>query len=394
MIRTVALLSLAMVFNVSSAFCDTGNTVASNEAELTSLSPKELAELVVKGTSIDGKEEDCAFMRGLDANTLLCEAHTPEADAELKNLLLTYGLERIIKQRILLSLGERGDRTCVDIISEFDSWTREVSASPPPFRVDIGSYGGNGQVYGERYIKRIGECVDADNQHWAVLFYPSFMDSGTLWLTRLLKEGEWTRPVLVSFPARRSAQSSTLSGGPDTFIVSMADGQTNNFALSEVTKDVDNDGSPDLLERFLGTNPSSPDSDDDGVLDGKDSNPLTPPNPAPNKNNAAIRQAAFTVAIATHWERMPIYVWARDYNGLLDEPQEFHGYGGPILWTTERVVRSPNVNGFDIEMKSLEEATVRMGVSYNMCSGQGDVYTVKKLHGRWVVTGICGMWVE
>lgn len=280
-IERITIMRAALVFvllvrmSIPAAFGEPYKPPEAYKPELAAFSPPELAALVKNGTSIDGKEEEGAFGRGFAACSLLCDAHTAEADAELKNLLLTYGLEPGVKQCALSSLGARGTKECVDIIAEFDEWARQVSLSPPPFRVDIGAYGRNGAVHGEGYLKNIGECVDPSGQQWTMLIHP-FTFSGSQWITRHIKDKEWTNPMLVSTSANVPKPGTVFSGGPDTFTITTPPDKTQTFHLSEALKDTDGDGSPDVLERALGTNPDVPDTDGDGKPDGKDGNPLTP----------------------------------------------------------------------------------------------------------------------
>ncbi len=385
MMRVIALLSLFAVGYSSTGLSAPYKPLSEYKTELGSLSPKELSDLAVKGTSIDGKNAGDAYSRGYAACNLLCDTHTADADAELKALLQTFGLERILKSMILLSLGARGTKECVAIISDFDAWAKRTSAAPPPFRLDLGAYGGNGELNGEKYLKMLGAITDPNGQKWAMLSYPF----STLWLTRHVKDTEWTFPILAATNVSEPEPGVTFGGGPDVFTITTKPGRSYTINMQEVTKDTDNDGWPDLMERTLGTDPNNPDSDGDGMPDGTDKNPLTPQNKTPDPDRIAIRQAAFTVEIATHWERMPIYLWVRKDSQLLNEPQDFYGYNGPVLWTTEGVVDTPNVTDLHVEMISPGEAHVRLGLSLDMVEERVTRYTVKKLHGHWVVTESC-----
>ncbi|MCC6145010.1 MAG: hypothetical protein IT368_14490 [Candidatus Hydrogenedentes bacterium] len=54
---------------------------------------------------------------------------------------------------------------------------------------------------------------------------------------------------------------------------------------------------------------------------------------------------------------------------LLDQPQEFHGYIGPVLWTEERVDGCINVLFERVKWTGADEATVCIGTTTGIDDG-------------------------
>lgn len=104
----------------------------------------------------------------------------------------------------------------------------------------------------------------------------------------------WEQPILVG-PLKE----------PETLLRQLADGER---SLGEFTKD--GDGLSNLLEQRIGTNPSIADTDNDGVIDGHDGNPLTPRHKP--SEITEIRRAVFTVLFTTCNSRDVLLIVDRD----------------------------------------------------------------------------------
>ncbi len=352
-----------------------------------------LKQWIVEGTSKRGKKIDGANQWGIWAMEDLFKARTPEATEALKEILMTYGVDPVVKRRIILSMGYRGTKEFLDSITEFEAWARKTSENPPAFRIDTGAYGNNGGVLGESYNRCLGECTDPSGKRWALVLHPFSPTGGTFWMTSALGNDQWSGPILVRTGIQEYPKTATLTGGPDTFEVRHAEDVKWTLSIPTALKDSDGDGSPDIREEWLGTDAQKPDSDGDGVPDGKDGNPLTPPVRPGNEDLKAIRQAAFTVRVATQWERVPVVLWIHSQDGN-PEPQEFLGYGGPVLWSTERLEGFINVNDLTVKMLSETEAKVRIGFSQAMCLGSGEEYLARKIDDKWFIVDGCGGWSE
>jgi hypothetical protein len=176
------------------------------------------------------------------------------------------------------------------------------------------------------------------------------------------------------------------------FRITKEDGTEIPVTLADITLDSDGDGLTEITERSLGTNAQAPDTDGDGVVDGKDGNPLTLQSATLDPEKAAIRQAAFTVYMATHWSRRPVYYWYRD---IFEEgPQEYHGYCGPVLLTDVRMEGQPNVNFSPVRITSPDEARISIGITKGETWGDGVEYRLQKQNGYWFVVEQTGVYVQ
>ena len=99
------------------------------------------------------------------------------------------------------------------------------------------------------------------------------------------------------------------------------------FALDDIERDSDGDGWTDIEEGRIGTNPHAPDSDGDGVPDGRDVCPLWPlPAATASDDNETILQRAVFAAFALTGSRQMLYVTP-------STPRvHVRGYGGPIIF--------------------------------------------------------------
>lgn len=374
------------------AFCASDKPGADPWTEIASLLPNELAELILKEASMAEHGKDKASLRWRIAVDTLCRSKSTEAAEEVNKLLRNCGLSGEVKKSMLLELGTQGAKGCVDIITEFESWAETTSKSPPPFNADEQRQVPNGMTGFGQHIDGMAENVDPHGNDWVVMSL-SWQSCGapSSWIVRRIHDNDWTRPTLCQFPGKTPASGAVLTGGAEVFSLKTTSGETVGFNMSEVTKDSDEDGAPDLLERYLGTDPTVADSDGDGIPDGKDTNPLTPPCKNFDADKRAIRQAVFTTLVAPEsgWTR--VYLYADERSGLREEPQEFHGYGGPILWTTKWVPKETIITVKFIRMVSTSEAKVEVNFNSSLDErhiwGFGYRCTVKRLHGRWITTG-------
>ncbi len=97
--------------------------------------------------------------------------------------------------------------------------------------------------------------------------------------------------------------------------------------LSDLRRDSDGDGLPDLVEERLGTDPHKADTDGDDLPDGRDSNPLCPHKP-PGRTSPLL-QAVFSALFAGDTGQVPIFVILDK-----DKQQEFFGARAPVICVT------------------------------------------------------------
>lgn len=104
-------------------------------------------------------------------------------------------------------------------------------------------------------------------------------------------------------------------------------GKTYKLSLQALRLDTDKDGLTDLVEKRIGTDPTKPDTDGDGVNDGLDANPLAKPS---NDPDSSILQTVFTAMYGGDKSSVPIVV-------ILDKPywREFTGAAARVFCMTK-----------------------------------------------------------
>jgi hypothetical protein len=211
--------------------------------------------------------------------------------------------------------------------------------------------------------------------------------------TRTALDGaSWSRPRLIApAPGRADVDKATLVWrGPRTLLLTSA-GETVQIAIDEVERDSDGDGWTDLEEARLGTNPHSPDSDDDGIPDGRDVCPLYAA-PSGTDDSAMIVQAAVFGAFALTGSRELLYVTPQTPRVQLA------GYGGPVLYD-RAIPKSGDGNGgtyvsWKIIDKTADAAMVQLTDWEGMLGGAGQEVMLKRIPSRWVVVAVRTSWVS
>jgi len=207
-----------------------------------------------------------------------------------------------------------------------------------------------------------------------------------------LDPASWSRPKLIApVPPRADAGKAALAWrGPRTLVLASA-GATLQIAIDEVERDSDGDGWTDLEEARLGTNPHNPDSDDDGIPDGRDVCPLYA-RPAGADDSAMILQAAVFGAFAMTGSRELLYVTPQTPRVHLT------GYGGPVLY--DRAIPKSGDGGggtyvsWKITNKTADDALVQLTDWEGMLGGGGQEVTLKRIASRWIVVAIKMTWVS
>jgi hypothetical protein len=207
-----------------------------------------------------------------------------------------------------------------------------------------------------------------------------------------LDRASWSRPKLIApAPRRVDADKATLVWrGPHTLVLTSA-GQTVQIAIDEIERDSDGDGWTDLEEARIGTNPHNPDSDDDGIPDGRDVCPLYALPPGAD-DSSMILQAAVFGAFALTGSRQMLYV--------MPQTPRVHlvGYGGPVVFD-RAIPKSSDGDGaiyvsWKITRRSASDAVVQLTDWEGMLAGGGQDVTLKKIGDRWVVVAIRTTWVS
>jgi hypothetical protein len=207
-----------------------------------------------------------------------------------------------------------------------------------------------------------------------------------------LDRASWSRPKLIAPAPRRgdSDRATLVWRGPRTLVLTSA-GQTVQIAIDEIERDSDGDGWTDLEEARIGTNPHNPDSDDDGIPDGRDVCPLYALPPGAD-DSSMILQAAVFGAFALTGSRQMLYV--------MPQTPRVHlvGYGGPVLFD-RAIPKSSDGDGaiyvsWKITSRSASDAVVQLTDWEGMLAGGGQDVTLKKIGDRWVVVAIRTTWVS
>jgi hypothetical protein len=207
-----------------------------------------------------------------------------------------------------------------------------------------------------------------------------------------LDRTSWSRPKLIApAPRRIDGDHATLAWrGPRTLVLTAA-GQTVQIAIDEIERDSDGDGWTDLEEARIGTNPHNPDSDDDGIPDGRDVCPLYAL-PQGADDSSMILQAAVFGAFALTGSRELLYV--------MPQTPRVHlvGYGGPVLFD-RAIPKSGDGDGavyvsWKIISKTASDAVVQLTDWEGMLAGGGQDVTLKKIGEKWVVVAVRTTWVS
>ena len=203
----------------------------------------------------------------------------------------------------------------------------------------------------------------------------------------------WSRPKLLGPPSRPEGDrtASLAFRGPATLVLATS-GTEMQFALDAIERDSDGDGWTDVEEGRIGTNPHAPDSDDDGVPDGRDVCPLWPlPAAMALDDNEAILQRAVFAAFALTGSRQMLYVTPAT-------PRvHVRGYGGPIIF--DRPLPSGGSSGgvyvsWRIRDRTATDAVVEISDWEGLLAAGGQDVFLKKVLGQWTVVAVKATWVS
>ena len=203
----------------------------------------------------------------------------------------------------------------------------------------------------------------------------------------------WSRSKLLGPPARRERERSASLAfrGPATLVYATSGAEV-QFALDDIERDSDGDGWTDIEEGRIGTNPHAPDSDGDGVPDGRDVCPLWPLPfaTAPDDNDAILQRAVFA-AFALTGSRQMLYVTPTT-------PRvHVRGYGGPIIF--DRPLPSRGSSGgvyvsWRIRERTASDAVVELSDWEGLLAAGGQDVFLKKVLGTWTVVAVKATWVS
>jgi hypothetical protein len=154
--------------------------------------------------------------------------------------------------------------------------------------------------------------------------------------------------------------------------------------VTMITRDTDRDGWTDAEEERLGLDPRKPDTDGDGIPDGKDICPAYAPRPGDDDEEARILQKAIFAVFGLSGSRDLIFV------GEGSRRLQVWGYEGPILYgisadTWHKKHISGTWVGWKVTARTEREATVSIGDWEGTLAAGGQTVTLRKIQGDWYV---------
>lgn len=327
----------------------------------------------------------------LNAIGQLQQIGSPVAISILRDFLTNNDMDKQLKQKALTALGQLGTKRAIKAIEAFESWSQRRFNHPAPFK--FGKYQSALDHFADGYLPPLAETTDQNGQTWAIFPWARYAGwtyeaHAEIWLTYKSENGSWKEPILLDVPnmptiKRESSKSwetkCTLTVEND-FVKITCDGEKLETTISGSLRDTDSDNLPDIAEARLRTDPRNPDCDEDGILDGNDSNPLTPPVKEPNDSHY-IRQAVFSILLATSSNRGPIFIVKK---GDFAE-QEYYGCAGVILPANKAESGRINITAIDVKITSPTTAIAGISDYEGNLAASGHRAKLKKVKGKWVV---------
>jgi hypothetical protein len=302
-----------------------------------------------------------------------------------------------LKQYSLITLGNIGTRPAIDAIRQFEAWSKKRFTRPSPFRFGFKDCAVD--HISPYKLSPLAKTTDEKNATWALFQWNCHSADAEIWICKSLGDVLWSQPILLDLPGitefypfirkrgkwdvKRSFQ---IKNGSIKIVI---DEKIWESRISDHLADMDMDGLTDLVEARLLTDPNDPDSDRDGLPDGRDSNPLTPKHNDTN-DVTQIRQAVFSALCATSNSRNAVVIVDRDDFAK----QEYYGYAGVVLRSPEIRHGFVNITGIKVNLKSHDTATATISDWEGNLAASGHLAKLKKLHGKWVVVEFEMTWIS
>jgi hypothetical protein len=171
------------------------------------------------------------------------------------------------------------------------------------------------------------------------------------------------------------------------------------ISTAVVTRDTDGDGWTDLEEGRLGLNPRDPDSDHDGIPDGKDVCPGYAASPLEAADvEAAMIQRVFFAAYGLHASPDVLLVSGSS------RPVQLWGSRGPVLFGVDRSewlrnwLDAPPLLSWKVKSMTsdggAETAVVEFSDYEGALAAAGYTATFRRLDGEWFVVKITRNWIS
>jgi len=310
---------------------------------------------------------------------------SPEAVQILGDFLTHHGSERKLKQLALSALGRIGTPEAVNAITQFEQWSRERFLKPAPFHFGRTEHASD--HFQDIYLDPIARTTDSQGKTWAVFPWRRY-GRQRMWLTSSEDGENWEQPIALDLPemprlvrtSERTFENECTLDIDNDIVVVTCDGWPYETSIKESLKDSDADGLPDIIEADLKTDPIVSDTDEDGVADGRDSNPLIPPH-SNSSDESQIRQAVFAVLFATSSSTDAIVIVDR---GQFAE-QEYDGFAGPVLRSVENRDGFVNITNMTVTLESPTAATARISDWEGSLAASMHEAKLTKINDKWVI---------
>jgi len=353
-----------------------------------------------------------------------------------------WGEMESLGREIITALGKLKDKRAVPILINY--LRSEKVYHLQPIYLALGRIGGNDAL---KYLKKfyfegererkipaqvsfkfkeenreafsISKFRDDKGRYWAI-FISWIYGSPDIWIANSADGEIWRRPIftgLTAFPGTSPQLRVKENKIFITYIKHFTPTEENllekrwlmpekfTTTLLELTKDSDQDGLTDLEEKRFKTNPFKADTDGDGLIDGKDRNPLVGPKTKMTEKDL-IRQAVFSYWFKT--KKSPTSKMGIDPVLIVKTPdgekQEFLGYQGIVLNLNEDEVKElmkevgESICIFSIEKIKFNitktKAKVEISNYYGPKAAQGFEIILEKKGGIWVIVEERMTWIS
>lgn len=303
------------------------------------------------------------------------------------------GMAKLLRGAAYARLGDIGTPESLAAVGRIEQSMAEVSLTPATVR--LGVWPSVSWHMTDVDQVPLATATAPDGTTYAVVT-ASLLGGFDLFLISTRTPGDpqsWSRPKLLGQSPRRDGDwsASLALHGPATLVLKTS-GAEIQFALDDIERDSDSDGWTDLEEGRIGTNPHAPDSDGDGIPDGRDVCPLWPLPPASSPDdNDTILQRAILAAFALTGSRQMLYVTP-------PTPRiHIRGYAGPVIFNRP-LPRGGATGGvyvsWRIRERTATDAVVELTDWEGLLAAGGQDVFLKKVLGRWTVVAVKATWVS
>src|SRR5688572_22782854 len=290
-------------------------------------------------------------------------AGSPAAVAALREFLTTPRRDGKLRTRALVALGTVGSSEAIAALDAFTTWADARRTTPASFVFGWQPFAV--PHFSSSDVQPTMTADTANGRRFAIVQLPWPGWGAEYWVTSSQDRVTWDPLVFVG-PSQQ----------PEVLLRQIASGER---PLDSFRADTDRDGLSDLMEARIGASPTTADSDGDGLPDGRDGNPLTPPHTPGDE--AEIRQRMFEALIASND--------SRDIVRLVTGPrmplQEFVGYAGWVVPATSTERGHVNLTEMTVRLTSPTTAEATVTDYEAELAASGHRATLEKKQGRWVI---------